>query len=86
MNLYREVPKKFGALQTFKAELLSAIHLDQLQNSESHWFEYSDTNSLYLPVLELSCGKATYLQENQLLKQKDSSKTSDAQLEKEEMK
>jgi len=86
MNLYREVPKKFGALQTFKAELLKAIPLDLLQNSESHWFAYSDTNSLYLSVMELACGKAVYLEETQLLRQKDSSKSSNVQLEKEEMK
>jgi len=69
MNLYREAEVKYGKYFTFSTDLLTDLNSSYFVDSNSAWFKYTGNYALIVSLLELSCGKVSYLKEPILLHQ-----------------
>ena len=56
-NLYRDVSMKFSQLRSFRAELLPKIPTEYFKDDNGKFFTITADLALYMPLMELSCGR-----------------------------
>lgn len=77
MNIYRDVASKYGKYFTFNTNLLTSLKHSYLVDNNGKWLKYSENEALIISLLELSCGKISYLNEPVILNQFTSDQSED---------